>query len=597
MEIQYSGLFHKQYKADRCCHKCSQLIILGEINLVRKFYSVLLLLFFLIPLMPLSTTDAQQTSMSELEATEHRDIDFFVDEIPGSAGEGFEPHIVAGPGIYGEEWLYIDSPTGIGGGQSGNLWISKDHGDTWEPHEYGRNALGSGDSYTAIGADGTIYYTDLYLWSSTIDTSKDGGNTWIRNPLATVTRVGDRQWLSMGPTVGTLPGSQSETLYMVYNDIPLGLVIQRSQWSSRGFMWTMGNNRQAVTSNVGSRDHFCVDQVDGTIYLPNKESGMITVYVSQDGADSFTRKEVTSDAGDAQNIFIASDVDLEGNLYLTWSTQEDVFMAVSQDKGDQWVITNVTDTPGTRVLPWITVGDPGRVALTWYDTNATGEISDEVEEDVEWGTYVAITTNAFAENVSFVISPVIENVHTGTIRTTGTGGNADRDLGDFFTCDVDQYGRLIITFGMDGDDGPDARQSMVMFAKQLEGPFLKKDVGPVAMFENQTYKMTVEVDASRTHDMSGQRITEYLWDWGDGTNSTGVRSDHAYEDSGTYEITLKVVNELDMRSSVSSNIVVTKEKEGGSGIILIVFSVGLIAAGVGAVVFYMRRKASNPKQK
>jgi len=554
--------------------------------------SAFVLILLAAPLFIQPLAGAQEAGVRDAPSNEHRAIDFFVMELPDSEGDGFEPHIVAGPGVSGGEWLYIDSPTGIGGGQSGNLWISKDHGDTWEAHDYGRNALGSGDSYTAIASDGTIYYTDLYLWSSTIDTSKDGGDTWIRNPLATVTRVGDRQWLAMGPTVGTFPGAQSETLYMIYNDIPQGLVIQRSQWSSRGLMWTMGNHRTPVTSSVGSRDHFAVDQNDGTIYLPNKDGGGIAIYVSTDGADSFSRYQVLTTDEDVQNIFIAADVDDEGNVYLAWSTQEHVFLGVSTDKARTWSITRVTDTDGTRVMPWVTVGDPGRVALTWYDTPETNGTSDEIT-DADWGAYAAITTDALSENVSFLITPILDYVHTGGIRTTGTGGNADRDLGDFFTCDVDEMGRLIVTFGNDGDDGPGARKSKVMFAKQLESPFMKEGVGPVAFFENETHGLTVRVDASGSYDMNGKGISAYLWDWGDGTNSTGIRSEHTFERGGAYDISLKVINMDDMRSTLTRNITVTAhEKAGGGAVLYIIVPLGMIMLGAALYIWYRKRKAS-----
>jgi len=549
-----------------------------------------MMLILLFPMGVLQDPAAGQAGPGTETGNIHRTLDFFVSEIPDSSGDGFEPHILAGPGITGEEWIYLDSPTGIGGGQSGNLWISKDHGETWETHDYGRNALGSGDSFTAIAKDGTIYYTDLYLWSSTIDTSKDGGDTWIRNPLATVTRVGDRQWLDMGPTVGTLPGAQSETLYLIYNDIPQGLVIQRSQWTNRGLLWTMGNNRLPVSTSVGSRDHFCVDKVDGTVYLPNKEGNNIAIYVSDDGADSFTRYEVLTTDEDVQNIFIASDVDMDGNVYLTWSNQENVYMAVSTDKGADWNIQQVTDTNGTRVFPWITVGEPGRVALTWYETTEELNLSSDEKEKADWGVNAAITEDALSDNTSFVITPIMDYVHTGSIRTTGTGGDSDRDLGDFFTCDVDQYGRLIVTFGMDGDDGVMARQSVVMYSHQLEGPFLKTGVGPVAMFENETHELTVSVDASRSYDQSGVGIAEYLWDFGDGTNATGVRTEHTYEDPGTYNITLKVVNKLDMRSSAIEYVKMEKKEGGGGGVFLVIIPLVLIAAGVG--IYLMIRKRS-----
>jgi len=562
---------------------------------LNKYLPFLLLILMSSPTVVLVQNDAgAQAADGSVGPTVHKDIKLFVSQVPGSEGGGFEPHIAAGPGIDGTEWIYIDSPTGWLGGQSGNLWISKDHGETWEPHPYGRNAGGSGDSYTAIAKDGTIYYTDLYLWSSTIDTSKDGGETWIRNPLATKTRVGDRQWLAMGPTVGTPPGAQTETLYMIYNDIPLGLVIQRAQWSSRGMFWTMGNRRQAVTGSVQSRDHFAVDPVDGTIYLPNKDGGGIAVYVSTDGADTFSRYQVISSGDDANNIFIAADVDMLGNVYLTWSTQAHIFLARSQDKGVTWDVFQVTDTEGTRVFPWVVAGDPGRIALTWYDTPDVNGSSDE-KTDAVWSVQGAISTDSFSDNVSFLITTIEPNVHTGAIRTTGTGGDSDRDLGDFFTCDVDEYGRLIVTYGKDGDDGPNARLSVVMFARQEEGPFLFKNTGPVAMFENWTSGLKVKVDGSRSYDMSGEGIVEYSWDWGDGENSTGTRSEHTYGKAGTYEITLRAKNKLGMIGWATGQVRVNEPKEGAGGMVLIIIPIALIAVGAGAYYLWSR-KNRRPKK-
>lgn len=557
---------------------------------LRRLLTFIISIFLLLPSISILPVSSQDPSTPGIIRTEHRKIDFYVAEIENSEGEGFEPHIIAGPGIDGKEWYYIDSPTGIGGGQSGNLWISKDRGETWEPHPYGRNALGSGDSYTAIAKDGTIYYTDLYLWSSTIDTSKDGGETWLRNPFATVTRVGDRQWLRMGPTVNALPGSQAETLYMIYNDIPQGLIIQRSRWTNQGLVWVMGNNRLPVSTTAGSRDYFAVDQNDGTIYLPNKDGGGIAMYVSTDGANSFTRHQVISTSEDIQNIFTAADTDNEGNVYLTWSNQDHVFLGVSTDMGATWTTTQVTDTNGTRVLPWLVAGDPGRVALTWYDTPDTNGTSDE-KEGGNWSAKAAISTNALSDDISFLITPILEDVHTGSIRTTGTAGDADRDLGDFFTCDIDEFGRVIVTFGMDGDDGDNSRRAIVMFAKQLEGPFLLEDTGPEAIFINKTEYLTVHVDASRSFDRNGGGIIDYQWDFGDGTNSTGVLAEHTYEKGGTYEITLKVINKVDMRDTASSLVTVKEKKEAPMDICLIVIPISLIAAAAVVYYWYKRRSA------
>ena len=114
--------------------------------------------FIVVSLLLLLCITSNTTSSQDIVNTEsisiHTDIEFFVLELPDSVGEGFEPHILAGPGYNtDEEWLYIDSPTGLGSGVSGNLWISKDGGYTWEykytGRAFGSELGGSGDSYSA----------------------------------------------------------------------------------------------------------------------------------------------------------------------------------------------------------------------------------------------------------------------------------------------------------------------------------------------------------------------------------------------------------------------------------------------------------------
>lgn len=531
---------------------------------IKVFMIVTFVLLFSIINIPLSPNsragDAETTSTNV-------DIEFFVLQLPDSVGEGFEPHILVGPGIDGEEWLYIDSPTGLGSQLSGNLWISQDGGYTWEFKETGRppiNYGGSGDSYTAVFSDGTIAFTDLYLFTVTVDTSLDGGDTWFQNFQASKTPLDDRQWLQIGPTVGGGPLSSPETLYLIYNQIPLGLIIQYSSNTDTGYGWRRGNAGFPVSSSTGSRDYFAVDQNDGTLYLPNKEGQTLVVYVSTDGALTFSRYVVLEGTGDIQNIFVAVEVDNAGNVYLTWSAeQEHIFMAVSTDQGQTWDISQVTTTPGTRVLPWIIAGDAGRVGLTWYETKAVGSSDDPLDmENATWDVKAAICVDALSENRTYLITNIHENVHTGTIKTTGASSDdADRDLGDFFTCDVDSLGRLVVTYGMDGDDGPNVRQAAVMFGKQMEGPFLLENTGPIANFTYEKDGLKVNVDASDSVDLNGKGIEEYIWDWGDGTNSTGMITSHTYNASGEYNITLKVINEDGLGDKTTMAVKVSKPKE------------------------------------
>lgn len=68
---------------------------------------------------------------------------------------------------------------------------------------------------------------------------------------------------------------------------------------------------------------------------------------------------------------------------------------------------------------------------------------------------------------------------------------------------------------------------------------------PVAIFtESATSVPTgtaIHFNASASYDPDGSLIS-YFWDFGDGTNGTGVMIDHTYADNGTYTVTLNVTD-------------------------------------------------------
>jgi hypothetical protein len=556
-----------------------------------KSYIVIILILLLGLNLPstFSAEDEYTTSESELIET---DMDFFVMEIPGSQGEGFEPHILVGPGTDGSEWLYLDSPTGLGSGLSGNLWLSTDGGYTWDFKETGRppsNSGGSGDSYTAVFDDGTIVFTDLYGFTVTADTSFDGGDTWIQNPLASIPWLDDRQWFEIGPTIGA---GDPQTLYLTYNSFgPIrGFYIQKSQFTAAGLAWTPGNLGRPITTSTGSRDYFIVDRNDGTLYLPNTEGMEIVCYVSTDGATSFSRIPVFESLDDVQNIFIVIDVDNAGNVYMTWADKYNIFLGVSTDQAQSWDITQVTQSEGSRVLPWIVGGGPGRIGLTWYESETVGD-SDSLNEmsNATWDVKSAICINALSSNRTFYETTIIENIHTGTIKTSGASDEpADRDLGDFFTNDFDSLGRMVVTFGQDGDDGANVYQSKVMFGKQIDGPFLLEGTGPIANFTVEKRDMKVIVDGSGSEDLNGKGIVEFNWDWGDGTNGTGEITEHVYNKTGTYEITLQVLNEDGQGDRTSA--LTEVGKEGGEFNASLLILPLILAMAVAVLVYFFYRK-------
>jgi len=78
---------------------------------------------------------------------------------------------------------------------------------------------------------------------------------------------------------------------------------------------------------------------------------------------------------------------------------------------------------------------------------------------------------------------------------------------------------------------------------------------PVAVFTESTESAftgeTIYFNASDSYDLDGI-IVSYFWDFGDGTNATGIIVEHAYADDGNYTVTLTVTDNDSSISSLSS---------------------------------------------
>ncbi|NIN33949.1 MAG: PKD domain-containing protein, partial [Gammaproteobacteria bacterium] len=69
---------------------------------------------------------------------------------------------------------------------------------------------------------------------------------------------------------------------------------------------------------------------------------------------------------------------------------------------------------------------------------------------------------------------------------------------------------------------------------------------PVASFTESAESIavgeTIYFNASNSYDPDGS-IISYFWDFGDGSNTTGVTTEHAYSSSGSYTVILTVTDD------------------------------------------------------
>ncbi len=115
-------------------------------------------------------------------------------------------------------------------------------------------------------------------------------------------------------------------------------------------------------------------------------------------------------------------------------------------------------------------------------------------------------------------------------------------------------------------------------------------VPPVASFtESSTSVLTAVVicfNASSSYDPTGY-IVSYFWDFGDGTNATGVLVHHAYTNPGIYNVTLTVKDVANNTDTHSITITVLSRPEVSS--YWIIGAVALIAIGAVGIVLWKHK--------
>jgi len=107
-------------------------------------------------------------------------------------------------------------------------------------------------------------------------------------------------------------------------------------------------------------------------------------------------------------------------------------------------------------------------------------------------------------------------------------------------------GTYIVTLTITDDDGATATATATKTVSNR--------VPTTSFSENATIVYTSEIihfNASESFDPDGE-IVSYFWDFGDGTNATGVIVEHSYADNGTYKVTLTVTDDDGATASTSA---------------------------------------------
>lgn len=346
---------------------------------------------------------------------------------------------------------------------------------------------GGGDTEISIDRSGKVYYADLAAlvslktatWNNTTETMRTG---FQGDPQQDANGY-DRQWFATWDPV-TPPVGYTGPLpvnYLVYLEAVLGsdpncktANCEAASYTTDGLTYVP----PTTAYDVGVDGNAAVDQQTGTVLEAigvQSTSDVGVAILRRDPANPSSpaltnvQKVKIADLPPGTNnraLFPVIAMDQARNAYVAWVTRSD---STSSQDPNAWQIfyshasaatgwttwstpQQVSTAPAnTNVMPWITAGSSGRIAIVWYGTADSTHNPSTEDAHQAWDVYLASISGADGA------SPTIEQVkvtrhpmHYGTICLEGLGCilvQGNRNLADFFQVTTDpSNGAIVITY-------------------------------------------------------------------------------------------------------------------------------------------------------
>jgi len=325
---------------------------------------------------------------------------------------------------------------------------------------------GFSDPDIAIDTAGNVFISEINLVNVALSESTDHGRSYSLNNLIAETFT-DRQWSE---------ADQPGVVYLVGN--PSGGGSGLSSIGHSGH-WLYKTKDSGATFPIqleddGGLGDLRVDKADGTLYEANYADGVLSMGAFRGARNDDMKRELGTIATGVDELshWPAFDIDRDGNLYVTWDESghgkakraAGVYYSYSVDRGHTWSPAERVDPDNrTDIWPWLAVGEPGKVAIAWFEADKHLP-DDNAETTGTYGWRVAVAhtfsglgcTPTGARSASLIGGPVLQPVfsavtaikdalHNGTVCMNGTVCEAtqtDRRLGDYFSVAIDGAGHL-----------------------------------------------------------------------------------------------------------------------------------------------------------
>jgi hypothetical protein len=320
---------------------------------------------------------------------------------------------------------------------------------------------------------GNVYEPEIDLANVGVNSSSDGGQSWIGQPYA---QTGDRPWLAAegnGIVYLGLDFTPSEcTGETIYKSTDHGLTFPTH--SCAQVPWKKGGEIDGTWKIV-------MDPKTHTLYEPavvhdsNANTVGVGVVRSTDHGQTWSGTEIAAVKSLATSPSVA--VDAASNVYVVWNEGKgknrhigaSLAYASSRNLGKTWSrptgITGIdSSAPGSMFWPWAAGGRAGHLAVVWYQSD---KVTNVDQNPSAISVYAAQIFGAAGPDPSVSVVDATGVTHRGIVCQTGTlcvATGQDRRLGDYLTCFVDLKGRLLIAYSdtTHYPDSPVSRPALVI---------------------------------------------------------------------------------------------------------------------------------------
>ena len=273
---------------------------------------------------------------------------------------------------------------------------------------------------------GRMFNPELYALCTSMHYSDDEGDSYETNRAACGEYVNDHQTVFTGPPPPNLEdemGDYPNVLYYCFNRV-VDSNCGRSLDGGESFEPGTGDNivgtafigfdPEAGGLCGGLHGHGDTDS-EGRVFIPKGHCGYPWVAISEDGAQTWERVQV-SDEISAAGTHLAIATDEADNVFMVWWDAQDhlPYLSISTDHGNTWGKPMMVAPPDVKEVnfPVIEAGDEGSIAINFPGTT----VDDQDDHKRPWNQYIVASTNALDANPLFVsttANPVSDPIHRG----------------------------------------------------------------------------------------------------------------------------------------------------------------------------------------